>query len=49
MSEPRIVALVPSITELLCDLDLSDQLVGRTSWYGSRAIAGLDYLAGLAA
>lgn len=32
MSEPRIVSLVPSITELLCDLDLSDQLVGRTGF-----------------
>ena len=28
----RIVCLVPSITELLCDLDLSDQLVGRTGF-----------------
>jgi hypothetical protein len=31
-TEPRIVSLVPSITELLCDLDLSDQLVGRTGF-----------------
>ena len=30
--EPRIVSLVPSITELLCDLGLSDQLVGRTGF-----------------
>jgi hypothetical protein len=30
--EPRIVSLVPSITELLCDLDLSEQLVGRTGF-----------------
>lgn len=29
---PRIVSLVPSITELLCDLGLSDQLVGRTGF-----------------
>jgi ABC-type Fe3+-hydroxamate transport system substrate-binding protein len=28
----RIVSLVPSITELLCDLDLSDQIVGRTGF-----------------
>ncbi len=28
----RIVSLVPSITELLCDLDLSDQVVGRTGF-----------------
>ena len=28
----RIVSLVPSITELLCDLDLADQLVGRTGF-----------------
>jgi ABC-type Fe3+-hydroxamate transport system substrate-binding protein len=30
--EPRIVSLVPSITELLCDLGLSEQLVGRTGF-----------------
>jgi ABC-type enterochelin transport system substrate-binding protein len=30
--EPRIVCLVPSITELLCDLGLSGQLVGRTGF-----------------
>src|ERR1700761_6957812 len=29
---PRIVSLVPSITELLCDLGLSEQLVGRTGF-----------------
>jgi ABC-type Fe3+-hydroxamate transport system substrate-binding protein len=28
----RIVSLVPSITELLCDLDLSEQIVGRTGF-----------------
>ena len=28
----RIVCLVPSITELLCDLRLADQLVGRTGF-----------------
>jgi ABC-type Fe3+-hydroxamate transport system substrate-binding protein len=28
----RIVSLVPSITELLCDLDLSDEIVGRTGF-----------------
>jgi hypothetical protein len=32
VSEPRIVCLVPSITELLCDLGLSQQLVGRTGF-----------------
>jgi ABC-type Fe3+-hydroxamate transport system substrate-binding protein len=30
--EARIVSLVPSITELLCDLGLSEQLVGRTGF-----------------
>jgi ABC-type Fe3+-hydroxamate transport system substrate-binding protein len=30
--EPRIVSLVPSITELLCDLGLAEQLVGRTGF-----------------
>ena len=29
---PRIVCLVPSITELLCDLGLADCLVGRTGF-----------------
>jgi ABC-type Fe3+-hydroxamate transport system substrate-binding protein len=32
MAEPRIVCLVPSITELLCDLGLGGQLVGRTGF-----------------
>jgi ABC-type Fe3+-hydroxamate transport system substrate-binding protein len=30
--DARIVCLVPSITELLCDLGLSEQLVGRTGF-----------------
>lgn len=29
---PRIVSLVPSLTELLCDLDLAEALVGRTGF-----------------
>ncbi len=32
MIAPRIVCLVPSITELLCDLGLSPALVGRTGF-----------------
>jgi ABC-type Fe3+-hydroxamate transport system substrate-binding protein len=37
----RIVCLVPSITELVCDLGLSDQLVGRTGFcIHPRAIVG---------
>jgi hypothetical protein len=32
MSEPRIISLVPSITELLCDLGLADRIVGRTGF-----------------
>ena len=32
VAEMRIVSLVPSITELLCDLDLSEQVVGRTGF-----------------
>jgi ABC-type Fe3+-hydroxamate transport system substrate-binding protein len=32
VSATRIVSLVPSITELLCDLDLSEELVGRTGF-----------------
>ena len=31
-SSARIVSLVPSITELICDLDLAAQLVGRTGF-----------------
>ena len=31
-SDARIVSLVPSVTELICDLGLTDQLAGRTKW-----------------
>jgi hypothetical protein len=31
-SDARIVSLVPSITELICELGLGDQLVGRTGF-----------------
>ncbi|MES2048267.1 MAG: helical backbone metal receptor, partial [Pseudomonadota bacterium] len=31
-SAPRIVSLVPSVTELLCDLGLAQYLVGRTGF-----------------
>jgi len=30
--DARIVSLVPSITELLCDLGLAAQVVGRTGF-----------------
>lgn len=32
VERPRILSLVPSITELLFDLDLAEQLVGRTQY-----------------
>ena len=32
MSDARIISLVPSITELICDLGLAEQLVGRTGF-----------------
>ena len=31
-AQPRIVSLVPSVTELLCELGLREQLVGRTGF-----------------
>ncbi len=31
-TDARIVCLVPSITELLCDLGLASQLIGRTGF-----------------
>ena len=31
-AQPRIVSLVPSVTELLCDLGLAERIVGRTGF-----------------
>jgi ABC-type Fe3+-hydroxamate transport system substrate-binding protein len=44
----RIVSLVPSITELLCDLGLAPQLVGRTGFciHPARLVAGIPKVGG---
>jgi ABC-type Fe3+-hydroxamate transport system substrate-binding protein len=44
----RIVCLVPSITELLCDLGLADQLVGRTGFciHPAAVVAGIPKVGG---
>lgn len=44
----RIVSLVPSITELLCDLGLADQLVGRTGFciHPRETVKGIAKLGG---
>jgi ABC-type Fe3+-hydroxamate transport system substrate-binding protein len=45
---PRIVSLVPSITELLCDLGLAHWLVGRTGFcvHPAAAVAGIAKVGG---
>jgi ABC-type Fe3+-hydroxamate transport system substrate-binding protein len=46
--EARIVSLVPSITELLCDLGLAPQLVGRTGFciHPESAVAAIPKVGG---
>jgi len=46
--DARIVSLVPSITELLCDLGLAPQLVGRTGFciHPARLVAGIPKVGG---
>jgi ABC-type Fe3+-hydroxamate transport system substrate-binding protein len=45
---PRIVSLVPSLTELICDLGLADCVVGRTAFcvHPERALAGVPRIGG---
>lgn len=45
---PRIVSLVPSLTELVCDLDLAGQLVGRTGFcvHPKEALRGVPKVGG---
>jgi len=44
----RIVSLVPSLTELLCDLGLADRIVGRTGFciHPQRAVASIPKVGG---
>ncbi|MFM7524286.1 MAG: helical backbone metal receptor [Betaproteobacteria bacterium] len=44
----RIVSLVPSLTELLCDLGLTDQIVGRTGFciHPRQAVASIPKVGG---
>ena len=44
----RIVSLVPSITELLCELGLAAQLVGRTGFciHPAASVAGIPKIGG---
>lgn len=44
----RIVSLVPSITELLCDLGLASRIVGRTGFciHPQQAVAGIPKVGG---
>jgi len=45
---PRIVSLVPSLTELICDLGLADCLVGRTAFcvHPDRLLVGVPRIGG---
>ncbi len=45
---PRIVSLVPSLTELVCELGLRDQLVGRTGFcvHPAKALADVPKVGG---
>lgn len=45
---PRIVSLVPSLTELLCDLGRADWIVGRTGFciHPAAAVAGIPKVGG---
>ncbi|MFZ9257360.1 MAG: ABC transporter substrate-binding protein, partial [Burkholderiaceae bacterium] len=44
----RIVSLVPSLTELLCDLGLAERIVGRTGFciHPQHAVASIPKIGG---
>lgn len=48
VGEPRIVSLVPSLTELLCDMGLASNLVGRSGFciHPREIVAGIPKMGG---